>query len=48
MLISTRVVTPVNLDIEQKELLRKLAETLGDSSVEPQKGFFNRIFGGND
>jgi molecular chaperone DnaJ len=48
MLISTRVVTPVNLDIEQKELLRKLAETLGDSPVEPQKGFFNRIFGGND
>ena len=45
MIVTTRVVTPVNLDAEQKELLRKLAKTLGDMPVEPQKGFFDRIFG---
>jgi molecular chaperone DnaJ len=45
MIVTTRVVTPVNLDAEQKELLRKLSKTLGDMPVEPQKGFFDRIFG---
>ncbi|MCB9140215.1 MAG: molecular chaperone DnaJ [Caldilineaceae bacterium] len=46
MIITARVVTPVNLNPEQKDLLRKLAQTLGDSHIEPQKGFFDRIFGG--
>lgn len=45
MLITTRVVVPTNLSGEQKEILRKLAATLGDESIEPSKGFFDRIFG---
>jgi len=46
MIVTVRVVTPANLTQEQKELLRALAKTLGDSSVEAgQKGFFDRIFG---
>jgi molecular chaperone DnaJ len=46
MVITVRVVTPTNLSHEQKELLRVLAKTLGDTTVEqPQKGFFDRIFG---
>ena len=46
MIITIRVVTPVNLDSEQKELLHKLAQTLGDETIEEHKGFFDRIFGG--
>jgi molecular chaperone DnaJ len=46
LIITVRVVTPTNLSHEQKELLRALAKSLGDTSVEqPQKGFFDRIFG---
>jgi molecular chaperone DnaJ len=46
MVITVRVVTPTNLSHEQKELLRVLAKTLGDTTVEqPQKGCFDRIFG---
>jgi len=45
MQIGVRVVTPTSLNGEQKELLRKLAATLGDESIEPSKGFFDRIFG---
>ncbi|MBP7964788.1 MAG: molecular chaperone DnaJ [Caldilineaceae bacterium] len=45
MLITTRVVVPTSLNGEQKELLRKLAATLGDESIEQSKGFFDRIFG---
>ncbi len=45
MIITIRVVTPVNLNSEQKELLRKLAQTLGDETIEEHKGFFDRIFG---
>ncbi len=45
MVISVRVVTPTNLSAEQRELLRTLAKTLGDTPVEPSKGFFDRIFG---
>jgi molecular chaperone DnaJ len=45
MVISVRVVTPTNLTNDQRELLRALAKTLGDSPVEPSKGFFDRIFG---
>ncbi|MCX6049928.1 MAG: molecular chaperone DnaJ [Chloroflexi bacterium] len=45
MVISVRVVTPVNLTTEQRDLLRALAKTLGDAPVEPSKGFFDRIFG---
>jgi molecular chaperone DnaJ len=45
MVITVRVVTPTNLTVEQKELLRALAKTFGDGSGDQQKGFFDRIFG---
>jgi DnaJ-class molecular chaperone len=46
MIITVQVLTPTNLTNDQRELLRALAKTLGDSSVEQgQKGFFDRIFG---
>jgi molecular chaperone DnaJ len=45
LVITTRVVTPTNLTAEQKELLRALGKTLGDNTIEEQKGFFDRIFG---
>jgi molecular chaperone DnaJ len=45
MLITVRVVTPTNLSPEQKELLRALGKTFGDSAGDQQKGFFDRIFG---
>jgi molecular chaperone DnaJ len=45
MLVSVRVVTPTNLTNEQKNLLRELAKSFGDENLEPQKGFFDRIFG---
>jgi molecular chaperone DnaJ len=45
MLITARVVVPTHLNGEQKELLRQLAATLGDESIEPSKGFFDRLFG---
>jgi molecular chaperone DnaJ len=46
MIITVRVTTPTNLTSDQKELLRELAKTFDDQSVEPQpKGFFDRIFG---
>ncbi len=49
MIITVKVMTPTNLNNEQKQLLRELAKTFGDHNVEPQhKGFFDRIFGGND
>jgi len=34
-----------NLNDEQKELFRQLAETFDDQSIEQNKGFFDRIFG---
>jgi molecular chaperone DnaJ len=45
MLITVRVVTPTNLTPEQRELLRALGKTFGDSAGDQQKGFFDRIFG---
>ncbi|HXF61337.1 MAG TPA: DnaJ C-terminal domain-containing protein, partial [Caldilineaceae bacterium] len=45
MIVTVRVTTPTNLTAEQKQLLRELAKTFGDQNVEPQKGFFDRIFG---
>lgn len=44
--VTVRVVTPVNLTAEQRELLRQLARTFGDENIGHQKGFFDRIFGG--
>ena len=41
--VTVRVVTPKNLTVEQKDLLRKLGESLGDSGVSPKK---KSIFGG--
>ena len=38
-----RVVTLKNLTVEQKDLLRKLGESLGDTGVSPKK---KSIFGG--
>lgn len=45
LLISVRVVVPVKLNAEQKELFRQLARTFGDGPPEQPKGFFDRIFG---
>ncbi len=45
MLITARVVTPTDLNPEQKSLLQQLAKTLGDESIQHNKGFFDRIFG---
>ena len=44
MVITARVVTPTNLTVEQKDLLRALSKTFGDMPTE-SKGFFDRIFG---
>ena len=41
--VTVRVVTPKNLTGEQKDLLRRLGESLGDSGVSPKK---KSIFGG--
>jgi molecular chaperone DnaJ len=46
MIITARVMTPTNLNSEQKRLLRELAKTFDDDTVDSQKGFFDRIFGG--
>lgn len=35
--VTVRVVTPKNLTVEQKDLLRRLGESLGDSGVSPKK-----------
>jgi DnaJ-class molecular chaperone len=43
-----RVMTPTNLSPEQKSLLRELAKTLNDDTIETNKGFFDRIFGSSD
>ena len=45
MLITARVVTPTDLNPEQRSLLQQLAKTLGDESIQQNKGFFDRIFG---
>ena len=41
--VTVRVVTPKNLTVEQKDLLRRLGESLGDTGVSPKK---KSIFGG--
>lgn len=46
MIVTTRVMTPTKLTNEQKELLRELAKTFDEDTFEPQKGLFDRIFGG--
>ena len=45
MLITARVVTPTDLNPEQRSLLQQLAKTLGDETIQHNKGFFDRIFG---
>lgn len=45
MLISVRVVTPTDLNPDQKALLQQLAKSFGDDSIQNHKGFFDRIFG---
>ena len=45
LIVTARIVTPTNLNSEQKELLRRLAESFGDETVEHKKGFFDRILG---
>ncbi len=45
LIVTVRVTTPSSLSTEQKELLRRLAESFGDETVEHKKGFFNRILG---
>ena len=46
MIVTVKVMTPTNLSVEQKQLLRDLAKSFGDHNIEPQnRGFFDRIFG---
>jgi len=45
LIVTARVITPTNLNSEQKELLHRLAETFGDDTTEHKKGFFDRIMG---
>jgi len=45
LIVTARIVTPTNLSGEQKELLRRLAESFGDETIEHKKGFFDRILG---
>ncbi|MFZ1755650.1 MAG: molecular chaperone DnaJ [Caldilineaceae bacterium] len=45
LIVTVRVVTPTNLNNEQKEWLRRLAESFGDETTEHKKGFFDRILG---
>lgn len=43
--VTVRVVTPTDLNDEQRELFRKLAASLGTHVNEPKKGFFERLWG---
>jgi molecular chaperone DnaJ len=43
--VTVRVVTPTDLNEEQRELFRKLAGSLGNQLNEPKKGFFERLWG---
>lgn len=43
LLVRTHVVTPTKLSDEQRELLAKLAESLGTPSLPPDRGIFDRI-----
>jgi molecular chaperone DnaJ len=45
LIVTVRVTTPTSLSSEQKELLRRLAESFGDETIEHKKGFFDRILG---
>ena len=47
MIITVHVVVPTKLSNEQKEIFRQLAKTFGDTNIEPSKGFFDRLFGGD-
>ncbi|MFN2203573.1 MAG: molecular chaperone DnaJ [Caldilineaceae bacterium] len=48
MLVTVKVKTPTSLNAEQKELLRQLADTFEDETIQQHKGFFDRIFGSDD
>jgi len=48
MLVTVRVITPTNLSAEQKRLLRDLAKSFDDDTIENHKSFFDRIFGSSD
>lgn len=48
MIVTVQVRTPTKLNAEQKELLRQLAETFSDETIQSHKGFFDRIFGSDD
>lgn len=45
LIVTVRLVTPTNLNGEQRDLLRRLAESFGDETIEQKKGFFDRILG---
>lgn len=45
LIVTVRVVTPTNLNGDQKELLRRLGESFGGEGTEQKKGFFDRILG---
>jgi molecular chaperone DnaJ len=48
MIVTVKVKTPKKLNAEQKELLRQLADTFDDETIQSHKGFFDRIFGSDD
>ena len=41
--ITVKVVTPKNLNKEQKELLQKLGESFGDDGIPKKKGLFSKL-----
>lgn len=45
LIVTVRVVTPTNLNGDQKELLRRLGESFGGEGTEQKKGFFDHILG---
>ena len=40
--VTVYIETPRNLNKEQKEALKKFAETMGDDNYEERKGFFGK------
>ena len=41
--VTVKVVTPKNLNREQKELLQKLGESFGDAGIPKKKGLFGKL-----
>ncbi len=48
MIVTVQVKTPTSLTSNRRSLLRQLAETFDDETIQTHKGFFDRIFGSDD